>query len=75
MRGSPRLRPDGDEGLPPCGADAGQAVIEYVLITSAVVMALLVAFRALTVALSMAYAAWNTNIYNLWLPAGPGGGP
>ena len=53
----------------------GQEEVGYALLASLVAIVALVAFQAMAAGLAAAYAAWNANIQNLWVPPNPGGSP
>ncbi len=55
------------------GDRRGQDLIEYALLVGAIGLATVAAGPAIRTALSTAYAVWNTQIQDEWIPPDPVG--
>ena len=53
--------------------DAGQDLVEYALLTSAIGFACIAVFDTLLAAIGTAYGSWETGTDNLWDPPAPSG--
>jgi Flp pilus assembly pilin Flp len=54
--------------------DAGQDLLEYALLTSAIGLASIAVFDQIRAAIAFAYSSWESGVNNLWEPNDPGGG-